>query len=229
MALQVCRQCPRGRSSPRLPWDPLIIVNCADAAAVAAPPHACSDCACLPSVPDKPRLGTPVVGPLASESTAIATSALSNSPLQCKSRARFRCPCATMFACSSGPSPPPPPSVLSSERIPLDSPRHKLPFAPLCGKRIPEPHTHCIAVNFETRRRFSNALGICETVRDWCGVSADGCVLRPPSDCAHEADPRVPSPSTTPAPDGAALASAAGVCLNVFLENGEGGGGGVQR
>ena len=114
---------------------------------------------------------------------------------------------------SSGPSPPPSPSVLSSERIPLDSPRHKLAFARLCGKRIPEPHTHCIAVNFETRRRFGSAPGICETVRDCGGVSADGCVLRPPSDCALEAHPRVPSPSTTPEPDGVALASTAWVCL----------------
>ena len=34
---------------------PLIRVNCADAAAVAALPHTCSDCACLPVVPDKLR------------------------------------------------------------------------------------------------------------------------------------------------------------------------------
>ena len=34
---------------------PLIQVNCADAAAVAALPHTCSDCACLPVVPDKLR------------------------------------------------------------------------------------------------------------------------------------------------------------------------------
>ena len=36
-------------------WTPLIRVNCADATAVAALPHACSDCACLPVMPDKPR------------------------------------------------------------------------------------------------------------------------------------------------------------------------------
>ena len=32
--------------------------------------HACSDCACLPALPDKLRLCTTVVGPLTSESTA---------------------------------------------------------------------------------------------------------------------------------------------------------------
>ena len=42
----------------------LLRVNCADAAAVAAPPpHACSDFACLPVVPDKPRICTPGLSP----------------------------------------------------------------------------------------------------------------------------------------------------------------------
>ena len=50
---------------------PLLRVTCANAAATAAPPHACSDCACLPVVPDKPCLCTPVVGPLTSEFTAL--------------------------------------------------------------------------------------------------------------------------------------------------------------
>ena len=35
---------------------PSFLVNCAHIAAAAAPPHACSDCACLPVVPYKPRL-----------------------------------------------------------------------------------------------------------------------------------------------------------------------------
>ena len=34
---------------------PLIRVDCADAVVVVALPHACSDCACLPVVPDKLR------------------------------------------------------------------------------------------------------------------------------------------------------------------------------
>ena len=65
---------------------PLLRVTCADAAAVVAPPHACSGCAYLPAVPDKPRL---CHRPLTSESTALtlrpggstamATSALFNS------------------------------------------------------------------------------------------------------------------------------------------------------
>ena len=49
---------------------PLLRVSCVGAAAVAAPPHVCSDCACLPVVPDKPRICTlvdVVVGPLTSE------------------------------------------------------------------------------------------------------------------------------------------------------------------
>ena len=50
---------------------PLLQVNCAEAVAVAAPPHASSDCACLPVVQDKPRLCTSVVGTLTSESTAL--------------------------------------------------------------------------------------------------------------------------------------------------------------
>ena len=50
---------------------PLFRVNSADAAAVAALPPACSDCACLSVVPDKPRLCTPVVGSLTSEATAL--------------------------------------------------------------------------------------------------------------------------------------------------------------
>ena len=41
---------------------PSFLVNCAHIAAAAAPPHACSDCACLPVVPDKQRLCTLVVG-----------------------------------------------------------------------------------------------------------------------------------------------------------------------
>ena len=43
----------------------------ADAAAVVVLLHACSDNACLPVVPDKQRLCTPVAGPLSSESTAL--------------------------------------------------------------------------------------------------------------------------------------------------------------
>ena len=50
---------------------PLLQVNCAEAVAVAVPPHASSDCACLPVVQDKPRLCTSVVGTLTSESTAL--------------------------------------------------------------------------------------------------------------------------------------------------------------
>ena len=46
-------------------------VSFAGAAAVAAPPHACSDCAYLPVVPDKPRLYTLVVGPLTSECNGV--------------------------------------------------------------------------------------------------------------------------------------------------------------
>ena len=46
---------------------PLLRVSCADAAAVAAPSHACLDCVYLPVVPDKPRLCTLIVGPLTSE------------------------------------------------------------------------------------------------------------------------------------------------------------------
>ena len=64
---------------------PLFRVNSADAAAVAALPPACSDCACLSVVPDKQRLCTPVVGSLTSEATspAIANSALYNSQEVC--------------------------------------------------------------------------------------------------------------------------------------------------
>ena len=39
-------------------------MDTAAVAAVAVPPHARSDCACLPVVPDKQRLCTTVVGPL---------------------------------------------------------------------------------------------------------------------------------------------------------------------
>ena len=46
---------------------PLLRVNCAHAAAAAAQPHACSDCACLPVMPDKPRLCPLVVWPITSE------------------------------------------------------------------------------------------------------------------------------------------------------------------
>ena len=35
-------------------------LRCNDAAVVAVPPHACSECACLYVVPDKPRLCTPL-------------------------------------------------------------------------------------------------------------------------------------------------------------------------
>ena len=69
-APQVCRLCPKGRSPPRLRRTTLLRVICADDAAVAALPQACSDC-CLPVVPDKPRLCTPVVGALTPESTAL--------------------------------------------------------------------------------------------------------------------------------------------------------------
>ena len=72
---QPCRQ-----AAPRRPCrrTPLLRVSCTDAAAVAAPPRACSGRACLPVVPDKPRLCAPVVGPhppspgpLPSESAAL--------------------------------------------------------------------------------------------------------------------------------------------------------------
>ena len=43
------------RQLPDCRRTPLIRVNCADATAVVALPHACSDCACLPVVPDKLR------------------------------------------------------------------------------------------------------------------------------------------------------------------------------
>ena len=49
----------------------LLRVICANAAAAAAPPHAGSECTCLPVVPDKPRRYLLVAGPLTSESTAL--------------------------------------------------------------------------------------------------------------------------------------------------------------
>ena len=58
-----CRACPA--AAPATPAvglgrTPLLRVNYADAAVVAALPHACSCCPCLPMVPDKPRLCMPV-------------------------------------------------------------------------------------------------------------------------------------------------------------------------
>ena len=50
------------RPLPAPPAVPLLRVNCAGAAAIAAPPRACSGWACLPAVSDKPRLCTPVAG-----------------------------------------------------------------------------------------------------------------------------------------------------------------------
>ena len=46
--------------------------------------HACSDCACLPALPDKLRLCTTVVGPLTSDSTASTLL-------------RLRCRCAALL------------------------------------------------------------------------------------------------------------------------------------
>ena len=57
--------------------------DCVEAAAVAAPPHASSECAGLPEVLDKPRLCTPVVRPLTFESTALMP-ALSCGAAQCQ-------------------------------------------------------------------------------------------------------------------------------------------------
>ena len=67
-----CYACPQLRcksagcvrtAAPATPGErPLSSVNCADAAAAAVRPHACSDCACLPVVPDKPRVCKIVVG-----------------------------------------------------------------------------------------------------------------------------------------------------------------------
>ena len=66
--LQVCllRPCCARKAAPRHACrrTPLLRVSCADAAAVAAPSHACLDCVYLPVVPDKPRLCTLIAGPL---------------------------------------------------------------------------------------------------------------------------------------------------------------------
>ena len=75
-----CRACPpvpaphRGSAVPKghaRSRTPFLRVNSTNAAAVAALPRACSDCACLPVVTNQLRLCTPVVGPLAFESTAF--------------------------------------------------------------------------------------------------------------------------------------------------------------
>ena len=67
---QVCRLCPNGSSPQPRPGQSRaccsrtpLQVNCAYSAVVAAPPHACPGCACLPVVPNKQHLGMPVVGP----------------------------------------------------------------------------------------------------------------------------------------------------------------------
>ena len=56
---QLCEAAPRHACRRT----PLLRVNGADAAAFAELPCACSNCACLPVVPDKQSFCTPVVGP----------------------------------------------------------------------------------------------------------------------------------------------------------------------
>ena len=70
--------CARRKAPPRHACSRIlpVRVNSADSAAAAAPPHACSYCACLSVVPDKPRLGTTVVGSLTSESLHRRCAAL---------------------------------------------------------------------------------------------------------------------------------------------------------
>ena len=70
---------PRGLSIPApgssdlpssLPSSHLLFLPLSGARLRRKAAHACSDCACLPALPDKLRLYTTVVGPLTSESTA---------------------------------------------------------------------------------------------------------------------------------------------------------------
>ena len=61
LCLPLCRKAAPRSACRRTP---LLRVNYADAAAVAKLPPAFSASACLPVVPDKPRLCTPVVGPV---------------------------------------------------------------------------------------------------------------------------------------------------------------------
>ena len=53
-----------------------------DAAAAAAPPHSCSNCACLHVMPDKPRLCILIVGTLTSECDRVHCMDAAAIPLQ---------------------------------------------------------------------------------------------------------------------------------------------------